>query len=82
VASTPLGFGEPRGSVLKGRVVDHKVDSLENKTDSLELKIDALEHTMTEGFRLVREEIKMLNFAGEIDDLRERMKRVEQKLGL
>ena len=61
--------------VKKVEVVDHKVDSLE-------LKIDALEHTMTEGFRLVHEEIKMLNFAVEIDDLRGRMKRVEQKLGL
>ena len=61
--------------VKKVEVVDHKVDSLE-------LKIDPLEHTMTEGFRLAHEEIKMLNFAVEIDDLRGRMKRVEQKLGL
>lgn len=48
----------------------------------MDSKIDALELEMKEGFRLVREEIKMLNFAVEIDDLRERMKRVEQKLGL
>src|SRR5262245_16700937 len=48
----------------------------------LEDKVDALELTMKENFRLVREEIAMLNFAVEIDDLRERMKRVEQKMGI
>src|SRR5215470_8324601 len=62
--------------------LDRKVDGIDDRMDGVENKIDALEQTMKENFRLVREEIKMLNFAVEIDDLRERMKRVEQKLGI
>lgn len=48
----------------------------------LDQKMDALEYTMKENFRLVREEVRSLNFAVEIDDLRERVKRLEQKTGL
>lgn len=63
-------------------VLATKVDILDQRMNGLDNKLDALEHAMTENFRLVREEIKMVNFAVEIDDLRERMKRVEQELGL
>ncbi len=63
-----------------------KVDLLDNnltgRMSGLENKIDALEYTMKENFRLVREEVRSLNFAVEIDDLRERVKRLEQKIGL
>ncbi|MEK9180549.1 MAG: hypothetical protein AAB897_04015 [Patescibacteria group bacterium] len=48
----------------------------------LDQKVDAMEYTMKENFRLVREEVRSLNFAVEIDDLRERVRRLEQKTGL
>jgi len=59
-----------------------RMDGLGGRTDTIEGKIDALEQTMVEEFKGVRQEIKMLNFAVEIDDLRARMKKVEEKLGL
>ena len=40
---------------------DKKVDGIDDRMNGVENKIDALEQTMKENFRLVREEIKMLN---------------------
>ena len=55
---------------------------LNDKFDALDGKIDALEQKMDEEFRLVHQEIKMNNFAVEIDDLRARLRKVEEKLGI
>ena len=64
---------------LAGLATKDDLKALEDRTDA---RLEAVKQELKEDIRMVRQEVKMLNFSVEIDDLRERMQRVEHQLGI
>ncbi|MBI5220942.1 MAG: hypothetical protein HY978_03885 [Candidatus Liptonbacteria bacterium] len=81
------GFAEVRSEMATKTDLQELRTEMATKTDLQELRTEMATkedlHAFTKEITVIfREEVRKINYAPEIDDLRQRMKRVEERLGL